>query len=52
MQYRIAWRIQRTGYTGHGEWFTEDRRLTEDWLNFISKEYDGVMDHWIEERAE
>ena len=44
IQYRIQWINLQTGYKGHGSWLNE---IDYSNIEYLNKEYYGIMKHWI-----
>ena len=43
--FRLAWKVNSTGYTGNGDWF-DNRVILEFHIN--EKKKDTTMTYWIE----
>lgn len=46
--FRIAWKVYKTGQTGHGDFcFTFEQ--ASDSVKFYNNQYANTMAHWIED---
>jgi hypothetical protein len=47
--YRLEYRSLHTDFKSHGNWF-ESKKLIEDWVIKLNKEYKEDLFHWIGEK--
>jgi hypothetical protein len=47
--YRLEYRSLHTDFKSHGNWF-ESKKLIEDWVIELNKEYKEDLFHWIGEK--
>jgi hypothetical protein len=46
---RIGWKMIRTGYRSHGDWFElKDEAMLQGEIDDLNKRYAGEMHHWLE----
>jgi hypothetical protein len=49
-QYRIQWKSLLTEYTGHGDWFSMDKKqMLEINVKEINETYKDEIHHWLVE---
>lgn len=47
--YRLEYKSLHTNFKSHGNWF-ESKKLIEDWVIELNKEYKEDLFHWIGEK--